>query len=41
MNMLYYFVVKLDKAFNDEVDFNGDKIYMETKFERRSDANGL
>jgi|TARA_R110000796_G_scaffold27190_4_gene75213 hypothetical protein len=33
MNMLYYFVVKLDKAFNDEVDFNGDKIYMETKFD--------
>jgi hypothetical protein len=32
MNMLHYFVVKLDKRIQDEIDFNGGKIYLDTKF---------
>ncbi len=32
MEMLHYFVVKLDKRFQDEIDFNGGKLYLETKF---------
>jgi len=32
MKMLYYFVVDLPSKFHDEIDFNGGKLVMETKF---------
>ena len=33
MNLLYYFVVKLPKLTNDEVDLGDQKIYIDTKFD--------
>ena len=33
MKMLYYFVVDLPSKFHDEIDFNGGKLYMDTKFD--------
>ena len=33
MNLLYYFVVKLPKLTNDEMQLGDQKIYLETKFD--------
>lgn len=32
MNLLYYFVVKLPKRFNDEIEVGDQTLYIETKF---------